>query len=91
MGHGGPRRMEIDWMLYATTDAPEKVIAFYERDQKTRAKREARGGYEITSRTGDRESLTIIPAAKADGYPHCSKKAAANELTVILVSSAVGG
>lgn len=91
MGHGGPRRMEIEWILFASPDTPEKVIAFYEADQKTKAKRDGRGGYDIPTRAGDRDSMTIIPAAKASGYPHCAAKAAANEPTVILVSRAVGG
>jgi hypothetical protein len=87
----GPRRMEIEWMLFASADAPEEVIAFYERDEKSRAKRDEHGGYDIASKSAARDRMSIIPAAKASHYPHCATRATANEKTVILVSRAVGG
>jgi len=83
--------MEIEWLLFATADAPEKVIAFYESDQKTKAKRDEHGGHDVDSKTADRDSMSIIPTAKAQHYPHCATKANASEKTVILVSRAVGG
>lgn len=91
MGHNGPKRMEIEWMSYATADAPEKVVAFYENDQKTKAKPDRRGGYDVDAAGNERDKMSIIPAGKAKHYPSCSTHAASHEKTVIIVSRATGG
>jgi hypothetical protein len=90
--HGaGPRRMEIEWLLFATADAPQKVIAFYEREEKSKAKRDEHGAFSITSKSAARDKMSIIPTEKAQHYPHCKTKAADGDKTVILVSRAIGG
>jgi hypothetical protein len=91
LGHGGGRRMEIEWQSFAVSDPPEKVAAFYERDQKTRAEKDEHDGYHITAPGAPRDKMSIFPPSQATHHPSCSKKAKSSERTVILVSRLVGG
>lgn len=91
LGHGGGKRMEIEWQSFAVADAPEKVVAFYEKDQKTRAEKQEHDSYHLTSSTAPRDKMSIFPPSQAGHHPKCDKKAKGNERTVILISRLVGG
>ncbi len=79
--------MHILWRSYATVDALDRVIAFYERDtgRKTRPGAGGAPGLELDA---DRK-LAIYPAARSEEFPSCAVKPAAGERTVILVSTAI--
>jgi hypothetical protein len=80
--------IEIAWQSYATTDAPDRVVAFYEKDQKTKSTAGDAGEKSIHAPARDDDLVSIIAADKADKLPHCATAPAADARTVIVVSSA---
>jgi len=91
MGAAGPKRMEIEWMSFATGDAEDQVVAFYERDQKTKASQAQDGGYRVEAAKNPRDKMSIVAREKASRFPSCETRARLPEQTVIIVSRATGG
>ncbi len=88
----GPERvygivMEIHWESYVSTDAPAKVVAFFEKDHGAKAKRVGKT-FEIRDKKNDDLVLTVYPVSEAANMPSCAKKPAAGDQTAILVSVA---
>lgn len=87
----GPRPMEIEWHLYATSDAMPKVLAHYEREADAKPVPDAaRGGVGLSSRADARDKMTIFPVDKRGNYPGCSTEPQAGDQTLILVSRGIG-
>jgi hypothetical protein len=86
MGQPGGAMMEIHWRSYATLDATEKVIAFYE---KTKVKDVEKGSDSITFQL-DKDTHLSVYAASAAHYPTCENKPKSDEKTIIVVSRATG-
>lgn len=77
--------MHIFVLQYATTDAPETVVAFYVRETGQAAGADARR-FSFAG-TGDRH-LDVNPAHEA-GVPSCGTKPAASDQTIVIVSRAM--
>lgn len=87
----GPRPIEIEWHLYATSDAVAKVLAHYEREAHAKPVRDAaRGGVGLSSKADARDMMSIFPIDKRGNYPGCSTEPQAGDKTLILVSRGTG-
>ena len=86
--HVSASGMEISWQSYATDDPVERVVAFYEKDQKTKATTGDAGEKTIRAAARADDILSIIAAERADKLPHCETAPPAEAKTVIVVSSA---
>src|SRR5262249_38161422 len=80
--------MEIAWQSYATPDPVKRVVAFYEKDQKTEAKTGEAGEKTLHAPARDDDVLSIIGAESAERLPHCETAPPPEAKTVIVVSSA---
>ena len=78
--------MHITWSSYATKDSVATVVAHYEKTSGRKATKDADGSFRLE--WDDDHKLDIYPAASNDKFPHCDKKPAKGEQTVILLSSA---
>jgi hypothetical protein len=79
--------LEISWQSYATEDAVERVVAFYEKDQKAKATTGDAGEKTLHAPARDDDVISIIAAERADKLPHCETAPPAKARTVIVVSS----
>jgi len=78
--------LHISWVTYATRDAPDAVVALYERTTGRKSTARADG-----SRAFEWDALhttSIYPATRNDAFPHCDVKPTGRERTVILTSVA---
>jgi hypothetical protein len=80
---GGPIR-EINWTLYATSDAPPTVAAFY-------ASRVKGGASGTTFVLEGAEDNRLSVHAVSDSYPGCGTPPSAGDKAVIVVSHAIRG
>ena len=80
--------LEISWQSYATEDPVERVVAYYEKDQKTKATTGDAGEKTLRAPARRDDVLSIIAAERADKLPHCETAPPAEARTVIVVSSA---
>jgi hypothetical protein len=87
--HVAGTSMHIEWMSYATTDEPGKVVAFYEKSLAAKSGAGDNGSRTFDLGTDGTTKLSVFPAAKADAFPHCSVAPKAADRTVILVSQAI--
>ncbi|HEY6248434.1 MAG TPA: hypothetical protein VI685_00655 [Candidatus Angelobacter sp.] len=81
----GTRREELHWRSFATTDAPDRVAAFY---RKKEPGSEIKGGASITLRHGEDTTLEVYPAS-AGGYPTCDQKPGPQDKSVIVATNLV--
>jgi hypothetical protein len=79
--------MEIHWQSHTSTDAVEKVLAYYEKERGKAALKQNGKSYELRDKANNDLILSIHPATEP-GYPSCGKKPAQADKTVILVSIA---
>jgi len=86
--HVSSPKVEIAWQSYATEDPVERVVAFYEKDQKAQATTGDAGEKTIRAAARADDVLSIIAAERSDKLPHCENAPPAEAKTVILVSSA---
>ena len=82
--HVSGNSMHINWTAYATTDATQKVIAFYVKRHGGKPDGDT---LKLEAPKGMR--LSVHPADKG-GYPTCEVKPAKSDKTVIIVAQAVG-
>lgn len=96
MGYPGARQLcaehvsgaalHISWVTHATTDAPDVVVARYERT--TGRKPTAREDGSRVFKWDASHTTSIYPASSSDTFPHCDEKPTDRERTVILTSVA---
>ena len=87
----GPRPMEIEWHLYATSDPMPKVLAHYEHEADAKPVPDAaRGGVGLSSKADGRDRMSIFPIDKRGNYPSCNTEPQAGDQTLILVSRGTG-
>lgn len=86
--HVSASSMEIAWQSYSTEDPIERVVAFYEKDQKAKSSSGDAGEKTIRAPARADDVLSIIAAERADKLPHCETAPPAAAKTVIVVSSA---
>lgn len=85
--NGEHKSVAINWTSYATTDAAEKVVAFY--SHASGGKIESEGKAATLRQSNGRNTLSVYPAAEP-GYPSCENKPRPEERTVIIVSTRTG-
>jgi hypothetical protein len=89
-----PNDIHISWVTTATRDAPENVVAHYERLRGTRATSNGKtwsfNTKRVTGQTWVSHTLEIIPAKLAKDFPGSDVPPAADEQTVMLSSVAMG-
>jgi hypothetical protein len=79
--------MHITWSSYASKDPVDTIVRHYEKT--TGRKATPAGSRGERSLAWDKDHmLEIYPASRNDAFPHCDKKPASGELSVILMSSA---
>ena len=83
--HVSGNTMHINWVLYATEDAPERVRAFYEKNTSGAAV-EKEGG-KLVSLRGPKKELLSIHGVK-ERYPSCGVAPSGRDRTAIVVSTA---
>jgi hypothetical protein len=83
-GTAGGRPVGFTWTAFASTDAPEKVSAFYAKN--TSAAKVEKSIHGLTQLRGPRDQLLSVMVAARQGYPSCGVKPAATDRTVIIVS-----
>jgi hypothetical protein len=81
-GSGGP--MEIHWRSFATPDAFEKVVTFYEKTKVKDVEKEP----DSVSFHQDQDTVLAVHTASPVHYPTCENKPKSGEKTVIIVSRA---
>jgi hypothetical protein len=75
------------WTAYATTDAFERVVGFYEQQRGGRTFEKADDGH-FSLRGSDGKLVSIHP--REGKYPTCDVPPAAGERTVLIVSQMMG-
>jgi hypothetical protein len=85
-GHAGGKPMHITWVAFASTDAPEKVSAFYAKN--TAGAKVERSSHGLTQLRGPKGQVLSVMVAARKGYPTCEVKPAASDHAVIIVSNA---
>jgi len=83
-GTAGGKPVGITWTAFASTDAPEKVSAFYAKN--TSAAKVEKSTHGLTQLRGPKDQLLSVMVAAREGYPTCGVKPAATDRTVIIVS-----
>lgn len=77
--------MHVMWSSYASKDDVATIAAHYEKTTGRKATTGARGERHLEWDADHK--LDIYPAARNDDFPHCAKKPARGERSVILMSS----
>jgi hypothetical protein len=85
-GNAGGKPMHITWTAFASTDAPEKVSAFYAKN--TSGAKVEKSSHGLTQLRGPKDQLLSVMVAARKGYPTCEVRPAASDRTVIIVSNA---
>ena len=83
-GTAGSKPVGFTWTAFASTDAPEKVSAFYARN--TSAAKVEKSNHGLTQLRGPKDQLLSVMVAARQGYPSCGVEPAATDRTVIIVS-----
>ena len=83
-GTAGNEPAGFTWTAFASTDAPEKVSAFYAKN--TSAANVEKSKHGLTQLRGPKDQLLSVMVAAREGYPTCGVKPAATDRTVIIVS-----
>ncbi len=84
-GFAGGKRVGFTWTAFGSTDAPEKVSAFYAKN--TSAAKVEKSEHGLTQLRGPKDQLLSVMVASRGGYPTCGVKPAATDRTVIIVSN----
>lgn len=85
--HISGNTMHIMWSSHATKDALAKVVAHYEKGLGKKAAKADEHGARLIEVDADRH-VTIYPSASNDKLPHCEKKPASGEQTIVMISTA---
>jgi hypothetical protein len=85
-GFSDGKALHIQWIGFATADAPERVSDFYARNTSGAAAE--RSSHGLTQLRGSKREVLSVMIAARQGYPTCEVKPAKSDRTVIIVSTA---